>query len=352
MKTISLVMIVKNEANVLQRCLKSVRPYVDEIIVVDTGSIDHSKEVALSFGAKVFDFTWTNSFADARNYALEHATCDWNLVLDADEYLVKDCGEALKEFINDNGRIGKITKKNKVMHQDGVAYENSYTSRLFPRGLRYKGRVHEQIDSELPRIKVEFEVEHDGYYNKTKSDRNIPLLKMEIEENPNDAYYIYQIAKEYQGIGDLKLANQYFKQAYSLLTKKEVYAPNVIVEFLFNIVAIGNSELKEGITILENEQLYLQDYPDFHFVSGAVYLNFILQDITRNAHLMPIIEESYLKCLQLGETEQYDSIIGRGSFKALYNLGIYYEVTGMIEKAKVCYQEAAKYNYQPAIDRL
>lgn len=87
MKTLSLAMIVLNEAGKLRRCLDSVCSLVDEIIVVDTGSIDESKQVALSYGAKVYDFTWTDSFADARNFALKQSTSDWNLVLDADEYI-------------------------------------------------------------------------------------------------------------------------------------------------------------------------------------------------------------------------------------------------------------------------
>ena len=80
-------MIVKNEEKHLVKCLKSVRDIVDEMIVVDTGSTDKTKDIAQVFGAKVFDFPWTGDFSAARNHSLEQATGDWILILDADEVI-------------------------------------------------------------------------------------------------------------------------------------------------------------------------------------------------------------------------------------------------------------------------
>lgn len=87
MITISLCMIVKNEEKVLERCLKSLAPCMDEIIIVDTGSTDRTKEIARKFTDKVYDFSWTGSFADARNYASLKATKEYIYTADADEYL-------------------------------------------------------------------------------------------------------------------------------------------------------------------------------------------------------------------------------------------------------------------------
>ena len=90
MSTISLCMITKNEEAFLESCLLSVKDLVDEIIVVDTGSTDKTKEIALKHNAKVFDFAWCDNFAAARNESLKHATGDWILILDADEELDKE----------------------------------------------------------------------------------------------------------------------------------------------------------------------------------------------------------------------------------------------------------------------
>jgi glycosyltransferase involved in cell wall biosynthesis len=83
--TISLSMIVKNEEGTLGHCLQSVQGLVDEMIVVDTGSTDATIEIARRHGASVFSFPWGNDFAAARNESLRHCTCNWILILDADE---------------------------------------------------------------------------------------------------------------------------------------------------------------------------------------------------------------------------------------------------------------------------
>ena len=80
-------MIVKNEEANLPACLESVRDLFHEVIVVDTGSTDRTKEIAASFGARVFDFPWVDNFAAARNAALDHATGDWIFWMDADDRL-------------------------------------------------------------------------------------------------------------------------------------------------------------------------------------------------------------------------------------------------------------------------
>lgn len=77
MITISLCMIVKNEESVLARCLDSVRHLVDEIIIVDTGSTDRTKEIAQGYGARIIDFPWNDDFSAARNFAFSHATMDY-----------------------------------------------------------------------------------------------------------------------------------------------------------------------------------------------------------------------------------------------------------------------------------
>ena len=83
--TLSVCMIVKNEAEFLERCLTSVRPAADQIVVVDTGSTDGSDEIARSFGAEVVRAEWRNDFAWARNISLDRAKCAWILWLDADD---------------------------------------------------------------------------------------------------------------------------------------------------------------------------------------------------------------------------------------------------------------------------
>lgn len=88
MKTIGLVMIVRNESRSLDKCLSLAEKLVDEIYITDTGSTDDTIEIAQKYHAHISSFQWCNDFSAARNYALKQSDCDWNLILDADEYLI------------------------------------------------------------------------------------------------------------------------------------------------------------------------------------------------------------------------------------------------------------------------
>ena len=98
--TISLCMIVKNESHNLHRCLQSVQGFVNQIIVVDTGSEDNTVEIARSYGAEVHFFEWCDDFAAARNYSLSFATGDWILILDADEKLIISDQEVISNALD------------------------------------------------------------------------------------------------------------------------------------------------------------------------------------------------------------------------------------------------------------
>ena len=101
---VSLCMIVKNEEEVLSRCLDSVKAFTDEIVIVDTGSTDGTRKIAADYTDRVFSFTWIDDFAAARNYAFSQATGDYLLWLDADDFVSPDNAKkflALRERLAD-----------------------------------------------------------------------------------------------------------------------------------------------------------------------------------------------------------------------------------------------------------
>ena len=98
MATISLCMIVKNEEDVIARCLNSVKDIVDEIIIIDTGSTDNTKKIVKGFTNKVFDFIWINNFSEARNYSFSKATMDYILWVDADDIILEEDRIKLKQL--------------------------------------------------------------------------------------------------------------------------------------------------------------------------------------------------------------------------------------------------------------
>lgn len=350
MNTIALVMIVKNEERCLRRCLQSAAPYVDEIIIVDTGSTDSTLAIAKSFQAQIFHFDWVNDFAAARNESLTHATADWHLILDADEYIEHWDRDGLQRFMTAGDAVGRIQRISGSMEEGEHSDTRDYMTRFIPKGLRFQGRIHEQVDTRLPRRNLPIVVQHDGYLHAGKSARNIPILLQEISASPGDPYYHYQIAREYSGIRDDLKSIESFQAAITRLSGQERYAPNVIVEYMQ--VLLRTKQYRLLLEILTVPPAYVHDFPDFHFASGIAFLDLMIDSPERYISYLPQVEASYRRCLELGETNRYDSVIGVGSFAALYNLGNYYEVLGQRHKALDCYQQSAQLGYAKAKARL
>jgi tetratricopeptide (TPR) repeat protein len=195
-RTVSLCMIVKNEAEDLAKCLRSVKPVVDEMIVVDTGSIDRTKEIASVFGAKVYDFKWTNDFSEARNFSISKASGDWIFLLDADEIvspldydhflsMVREppSGVGAYAFETRNymvraNTIGWIANDGKYDNEEAAeGWIPSTKVRLFPNvpQIRFEYPVHEMVEPSLIRgnfvvKKGSVPIHHYGKLNQEKSD--------------------------------------------------------------------------------------------------------------------------------------------------------------------------------------
>ncbi|MHA6484660.1 glycosyltransferase family 2 protein [Paenibacillus sp. strain BS8-2] len=149
MTTISLCMIVKNEEAVLRRCLDSVRDVMDEIIIVDTGSSDRTKEIAAEYTTHIYDFVWIDDFSAARNYAFSKGTMEYCMWLDADDILLpadRDKLKALKEELDPSIDI-VLMKYNMGMQDDGSIYSSFLRERLIKQGKNYRwyDPVHEYV---------------------------------------------------------------------------------------------------------------------------------------------------------------------------------------------------------------
>ena len=120
---ISLCLIVKNEEQILERCLNSFKGYYDELIIVDTGSTDSTKDIAKRYTSKVFDFEWCDDFSKARNFSIEQAAGDYILVLDTDEFLDEDFDmNDIRKLIEKNpAGVGRIKRINPYV-RDGKDY--------------------------------------------------------------------------------------------------------------------------------------------------------------------------------------------------------------------------------------
>jgi glycosyltransferase involved in cell wall biosynthesis len=349
--TIALVMIVKNEEKSLKRCIDSVKNLVDEIIIVDTGSTDNTKQIAFKLGAKVFDYVWDEDFSKARNFSISKSKSDWNLVLDADEYILSS-GHLIREFSNTNvDKIGRLKIISSYRENGEERHASSFVSRLFPnKEISFEGRVHEQLNSNLPRENLNVSVGHEGYYQMDKTDRNLPLLLKELETSPNDAYFLYQVGKQYYLKKNYIEANIYFGLSFSVVGDHAYFKPKLVVDYLYS--CLRSREFESGLKLIEKEKANLDFSSDFHFACGVFFMELILSNVNKYISYLPNIKEEYVKCIKIGEEQGSDHVLGTGSYLALYNLGAFYEASGNIQEAVKYYQQSKSYGYKLAENRL
>lgn len=203
---LSVCIIVKNEAALLERCLKSIKPVADQIVVVDTGSVDNSREIAKQCGALVVESEWRNDFSWSRNISIEHAGGTWILWLDADDVVPQNSLEpiaVLKRKAPD--RVYNFIVRNQRPGNTGTEFRQA---RMFPnrKELRFERRIHEQIMPSALKIGMPLEtcdivVEHHGYADpvvlKRKAARNIVLLLEEYPKYAPDIVMASEIADSY-----------------------------------------------------------------------------------------------------------------------------------------------------------
>lgn len=220
MQTLSLCMIVRDAAHTLGRTLASVKSLASEIIIVDTGSTDETLDIARLYTTHIYHYQWDNHFAKARNFALERATSQWILVLDADEWLPDSTYNAIKDFLHSPTH----TAVSFLIHNSGSTSHLAYTLiRLWANDqrIRYSHRVHEVIDpsffatfSDSDLYFSDWTIIHDGYQDPLpeKLKRNTDLLAAYTEEE-KDSYYYYLIGRDAFFKEDYALCLDAFNQA-------------------------------------------------------------------------------------------------------------------------------------------
>lgn len=342
----SLCMIVKNEEHLLQQSLRKVGLYLDEIIVVDTGSTDRTKEIARSWGAQVYDFPWCDDFSVARNFSLEKATCNWVLVLDADEIIVDFNVELIRNVIKaDQPVVGRIKLINLVSDAMGEKRSSERISRLFNRRVfQYEGVIHEQVvridGNPFNTVPVEITVEHSGYTQEViqrtdKIARNITLLDQALGKSPEDTYLLYQLGKSYFMAKNYVEAVAYFKRALALpLNFSLEYVKNLVETYGYALI---NSANYSEALCLRNFELYYNGSTDYLFLMGLVFMN--------NGRFSQAIEQ-FLQCIDNKEGQ----VEGINSYLPNYNIAVIYECLGYRTEAVSYYRKCG--NYPAALKRL
>ncbi|MBL8796721.1 MAG: glycosyltransferase, partial [Planctomycetia bacterium] len=335
---VSLCLIVKNEENNLRACLEGLSELFHEIVVVDTGSTDRTKELAVNLGARVFDFPWVDSFAAARNESLKHATGDWVFWLDGDDRLDADNRAKLRQLFAHLPPEGMLAFSMKcVCLPDPVSGTVTVVDhiRLFRNHpeIRWRYRVHEQI---LPAVRrlggqvcfADVVIQHTGYQDPAlrgrKLERDLRLLGLEHAEQPDDPFTLFNLGSVYQEIGKVN-------EAIPLLRRSlERSQPgDSIVRKLYALIAQCHRQLGQRPEALaacqEGRRLYADD--------GE--LLFVEAQLRRELNDRAGAEGCLLQLLNGREGLHFASVAtGLRGYKARYQLAVVYFEQGRHAEAE------------------
>lgn len=347
----------RDEEEVITRCIDSISPYVKEIILLDTGSNDNTIELALSKNVIVKEVQWNKDFASIRNAMISFASQPVILMIDADEFVEPDQGTFFEksyiEIMKNHKLVGKI---NIINETEPGEFTNSCIARLFRKSsdLFYEGAIHEQLCSKtgaLSYFNTEIHFSHIGYNkerlkHKDKIRRNLDILLNELGRRDQDAYLNFQVGRTYFVADKHHDAEQYLETAYRVAGGDETFHSTLVQTYGW--VLLKNRRFTVLFDLLYSMIDKYTEYTDLYFLYGCALIEL------RSAEHIQLIPEAFQTCINLGEAdlEKYETVTGVGTFKAYYNLGVYYEVIGKMEHAIEAYRNSSKYNYKPAIDRL
>ncbi len=390
-------MIVKNEEQYIGKCLMSVKPVVDEMIVVDTGSIDNTKDIARALGAKVYDFKWSGDFSEARNYSLSKASGDWILALDADEVISSSDHALLSEimkksnlpsaytfvtrnYTNKTGSQGLSVNDGKYLREEaGIGWDPSSKARLFinDQRIRFENRVHEFVEKTVEKAGMaigscSIPIHHYGGLDvkkvSAKGEAYYQLGREKLMEKGDNLKALYELAvqaselKKYEEAVELwqKVIHldpneppAYFNLGFAYLElgkyEESVMASKKAVELspYFKEAAINYSHgelylggIKKAINVLE---AVLRDNPEFPSAMATLSAAYLLAKKKSEAHeLIQKLRKKNFDCAPFLH-EISKNLISSGKYEQALSLleaaveskNITKETRSLVEK---CYQ--------------
>ncbi|KNF08894.1 glycosyl transferase group 2 family protein [Gottschalkia purinilytica] len=337
MISISLCMIVKNEEDVITRCLDSVKDIVDEIIIVDTGSNDSTVEKVKQYGAKVYEFEWVDDFAKARNYSFSKATKDYILWLDADDVMRPDDVEKFKELKSNLDRsVDSVTMKYILgLDENNNATSSLRRNRLVKREKNFIwiGKIHEYLNVYGNIRNCDISVVH--MKNKPHTDRNLKIFKKMIEEKvPFSTRDIFYYANE--------LYYNDYKEEASIQYKKFLDTNDGWVEDI-KTACSNLSEYYYSIGDKENELKYIfksfeYDVPRSDFCCRLGY-KFLNENNINSAIFW------YLSAISNKPSEDNLGLVSHHTYTwlPLLQLCVCYSKINKFEEANIFNEKAAKY---------
>ncbi len=324
--TLSLCMIVRDEEEMLPRCLEAIKDGVDEMVIVDTGSRDKTVEIAESYGARVLHHTWTGDFGEARNVGLDAATGDWLIIVDADEVFVGDDARRLHDLKGRTWREAFFVEEINYTGDldDGTAAKHNALRMVRNRPEhRYIGTVHEQLAHHLPGYlperleRTDIRMEHFGYLGavreeKGKTDRNMQLLLDQLQEEPDSGFVHFNVASEYSGVkGEEEKAMYHFQRSWELTIDDENFrllgfVPSMVTRYVRSLRLHERwDEMDAACEVIHSR---FTGFTDVYFEQALAKF-----DSGHRDEGIKLLE----KCLELGDAPaHYSATVGCGTYLA------------------------------------
>lgn len=342
MLPISVCIIGKNEEKYLDDCLKHLSVFDWEIVFVDTGSTDKTREIALKYTDKVYDFEWIKDFSAARNFAASKATRDWILAIDCDEFVEPFDAKPLLKMMRDYPTSSALIDVCNLT-SDLVNYTRTEVYRLYPKKIfHWKNAIHEQLVRIDKKTATSFHsgisVKHYGYIDgktdlKKKNERNLELLLEIIEKEPDNPYHYYQAGVSYMNLRD-------YENAVAYLTKATEYDVNPETPWVRELIyyygiSLINADLANVALGLEGIYEDFKTVPEYIYLMGLIYAanGIFAKSLTMLGKVVNMKEECQIEA-------------GVTSYLGYFQLGNVCHHLKKDELAKVYLQKAG--NYAPA----
>lgn len=264
----------------LADCLASLRNLAEEIVVVDTGSSDRTRELAASFGASVFEFPWQDDFAAARNEAIAYCHGDWILYIDADERVRPGVRTAIERDLYDRQAVG-----HQVRFHVRPGFTPYWELRMFRNhpALRFTGVIHENIWPAVLRLigqqggrvgRVPLTIDHVGYEAEQdrKHARDLPLLLRQVSADPSVVYCWSQLGQIHLQRGDIPAAREALTRAIAVVRTKPALVPQDSLPYVdLAVIALRTGEPVPGPLLAEARRLF-PEQPHLVWLEGRLLL--------------------------------------------------------------------------------
>ena len=342
---LSLCMIVRDSSRTLPACLESIRPWVDEMVIVDTGSVDDTPQIVEAYGGRLFHFPWCDDFSAARNESLRHARGEWLFWMDSDDTISSECGRGLRALVYGESHpdiLGYVMQVHcpggtedaeTDPNSDVTVVDHVKLIRNRP-DLRFQGRIHEQV---LPAIRavggkvawtdlfvVHSGTDHSREGQERKRQRDLRLLYLELDERPDHPFTLFNLGMTNVDGSQFAEAEKYLRRSIERSGPEESQLRKAYALLVYSQMQLGRSE--EALKTCQVGRALFPLDTELRFREGVV-----LHDLGRLEEAV----RAYHAVLEIREERHFSSVDrGLAGFKARQNLAVVLGEMGRFDAAE------------------